>query len=59
MEIIEGLFLEKVKDWLELVKNKNCNKFSEKMKELKKQLMEFDPKYERAYTDMYSLLDDS
>jgi prephenate dehydrogenase len=59
MEIIEGFFLEKVEDWLKLVRNKNCKKFSVKMIDLKKKLMELDPKYERAYSDMYSLLDDS
>lgn len=59
MEKIEGLFLEKVKDWLDLVKKKNCKGFQTKMEEVKKRLKELDPQYEQAYKDMYSLLDDS
>jgi prephenate dehydrogenase len=59
MEKIEGLFLEKVEEWLNLVKNKDCNAFQAKMEQLKKRLKELDPDYERAYKDMYSLLDDS
>ena len=59
IEKIEGLFLEKVKDWLDLVKTKNCIGFQTKMEEVKKRLKELDPHYEQAYKDMYSLLDDS
>lgn len=59
MEKIEGLFLERVEEWLNLVKNKNCEGFQAKMEQLKRRLKELDPDYERAYKDMYSLLDDS
>ena len=59
MEKIEGLFLEKVEDWLNLVKKKNCKEFQAKMEKVKKRLKELDPQYEQAYKDMYSLLDDS
>ena len=57
MEKIEGIFLEKVEEWIKLVRNKNCEDFSAKMDQLGKRLRQLDPKYERAYTDMYSLLD--
>ena len=59
MEKIEGLFLSKVEEWLNLVKTKNCAGFSLKMQQVKKRLKELDPDYERAYRAMYRLLDDS
>ena len=59
IEQIEGLFLEKVEVWLNLVKNKDCSGFSSKMKHVKKRLKELDPEYEQAYRAMYRLLDDS
>jgi len=59
MEMIEGLFLSKVEEWLKLVKSKDCAGFSVKMNQVKKRLKELDPEYERAYRAMYRLLDDS
>jgi len=59
MEQIEGLFLEKVEEWLRLVKAKDCAGFSRKMEQIKKRLRELDPNYERYYRLMYRLLDDS
>jgi prephenate dehydrogenase len=59
MEKIEGLFLEKVEEWLRLVKQKDCSGFSRKMEQVKKRLKELDPDYERYYLLMYRLLDDS
>jgi len=59
MEQIEGLFLEKVEEWLRLVKTKDCAGFSRKMEQIKKRLRELDPDYERYYRLMYRLLDDS
>ena len=57
MEKIEGIFLKKVEEWLQLVKNKNCDGFADKMGEIKKQLKELDPEYERAYKTMYKLME--
>jgi prephenate dehydrogenase len=54
---IEGLFLSKVENWLRLVKSKDCDGFSHKMEQVKEQLKQLDPEYERAYRDMYRLLD--
>jgi len=59
MEKIEGLFLEKVEEWLDLVRRKDCSGFSRKMEQVKKRLQELDPDYERYYQVMYRLLDDS
>jgi prephenate dehydrogenase len=58
MQKIEGLFLNKVEDWLRLVKRKDCAGFSRKMQQVKKRLKELDPEYECAYQAMYRLLDD-
>jgi len=59
MEKIESLFLEKVEEWLNLVKRKDCGGFGRKMGQVKKRLQELDPDYERYYRLMYRLLDDS
>ena len=59
MEKIEGLFLEKVEEWLKLVRTKDCGGFGRKMEQVKKRLKELDPDYERYYRLMYWLLDDS
>jgi prephenate dehydrogenase len=59
MEKIESLFLSKVKEWLNIVKRKDCAEFSYKMQQVRKRLKELDPEYERAYQAMYLLLNDS
>ena len=59
VEKIESLFLEKVEEWLDLVRRKDCSGFSSKMESVKKRLKELDPDYERYYEVMYRLLDDS
>jgi prephenate dehydrogenase len=58
MEKIEGLFLEKVEEWLKLVKSKDCEGFSRRMEQVKKRLKELDPDYERYYGLMYRFLAD-
>lgn len=59
MEQIEGLFLEKVQEWLKLVKRKDCGGFGHKMEQVKKRLKTLDPDYERYYRLMYRLLNES
>ncbi len=59
VEKIESLFLEKVEEWLKLVRRKDCSEFSRKMTQVKKRLKELDPDYERYYEIMYRLLDNS
>jgi prephenate dehydrogenase len=58
VEKIEGLFLEKVEEWLDLVRRKDCDGFSSRMEEVKKLLKKLDPDYERRYDVMYKLLDE-
>jgi len=57
VEKVEGLFLEKVKEWLDLVRRKDCSALSSKMEEIKKRLKDLDPDYKRYYEVMYRLLD--
>ncbi len=59
MEKIEDLFLDKVEEWLKLVKQKDCSGFRNKMEQVKKRLREVDPDYEKYYGLMYRLLSDS
>lgn len=59
MEKIEGLFLEKVEEWLKLVRRKDCEGFGRKMVEVKKRLQELDSDFDRYYLLMYRLLDES
>ena len=57
MQKIEGLFLERVEEWLKLVKRKDCSGFSRRMLQVKKRLKDLDPEYEQAYQIMYKLFD--
>jgi hypothetical protein len=57
MQKIEGLFLERVEEWLKLVKMKDCSGFSSRMLQVKKRLKDLDPEYEQAYQIMYKLFD--
>ena len=59
VEKIEGLFLEKVEEWLKLVKQKDCSGFRRKMEQVKTRLQELDPEFEQYYMLMYRLLGDS
>jgi prephenate dehydrogenase len=56
MEKIENIFLNKVQEWLQLVKNKDCQGFANKMRKVKKQLKKIDPEYENAYQTMYKIM---
>jgi prephenate dehydrogenase len=58
VEKIEGLFLEKVEEWLDLVRQRDCAGFSSKMNEIRKKLKELDPDFERYYEVMYRLLNE-
>jgi prephenate dehydrogenase len=58
VEKIESLFLEKVEEWLELVRQKDCAGFSRKMARVKKRLKDLDPDYKGYYEVMYRLLDE-
>jgi prephenate dehydrogenase len=58
VEKIESLFLEKVEEWLDLVRRKDCAGFSRRMAQVKKRLKDLDPDYERYYEVMYRLMDE-
>jgi len=58
VEKIEGWFLEKVEEWLDLVRQKDCAGFSSKMNQIRKKLQELDPDFERYYEVMYRLLNE-
>ena len=56
IEKIENIFLNKIEEWLQLVKNKDCQGFASKMGQVKKRLKELDPEYENAYKAMYRIM---
>lgn len=54
---IGGLFLKKLKDWLNLIKKKDKKGFANKMGPIKSRLTEVDPNCEKSYKVMHKLLD--
>jgi len=52
-EKIESLFLEKSKEWLDVVRRKDKVAFIKKMELVKKKLREEDPEYKRSYEVMH------
>jgi len=57
IEKIEGLFLEKSREWLDLVKRKNRSAFANKMEVVKTKLMKVNPDYAKSYKVMHMFLD--
>jgi len=57
IEKIEGLFLEKSREWLNMVKRKNRSAFASKMELVKRKLRKVNPDYARSYEVMHRLLD--
>jgi prephenate dehydrogenase len=56
MAEIEKLFQRKVKTWLNLVRNKDRQKFIERMDSLKAKIKERDPDFGKAYENVYKLV---
>jgi len=54
---IEMLFQRKVKTWADLVKNRDRQKFIHRMNKLKNRLEEDDPDFEKAYGNIYELME--
>ncbi len=54
---IEALFQERVKTWAELVKKGNRQQFIQRMSRLKDRLKEENPDFEKAYENMYKLIE--
>jgi len=57
LDKIGGLFLKKLKDWINLIKKKDKKGFASKMGLIKSRLTEVDPNYEKSYKIMHKLLD--
>ena len=56
-EKIEGLFLEKSREWLDAVKRRDKLAFANKMELLKRRLGEVNPDYAKSYEVMHRLLE--
>ena len=57
MEKIESLLIEKAREWLCLIKQKDPEAIAARMNRLKKKLMETSCDYERSYKIMYKMLE--
>jgi prephenate dehydrogenase len=57
MEKIESLFIEKAREWLRLIKQKDPEAIAAKMDSLKSKLMKTSRDYERSYEIMYKMLE--
>jgi prephenate dehydrogenase len=57
MQKIESLFIEKAKEWLKLIKQKDSAAVASKMEQLKGKLMKASGDYARSYEVMYKMLE--
>jgi prephenate dehydrogenase len=57
MEKIESLFIEKAREWLQLIEKKDPEAIAAKMNRLKSKLMKTSRDYERSYKIMYKMLE--
>ena len=57
LEKIEGSFIEKADEWLNLIKQKDRAAITRKMEALKAKLIEASGDYERSYKTMYKMLE--
>ena len=51
-----SLFQEKVREWADLVKNKDRQRFVQQMNVLKDRIKEGNPDFGKAYENMYKLV---
>jgi len=54
---IEGLFMAKAQEWLDLIKKKDANAMVERMEQLKKKLKKTDYDFAESYKTMYKMLE--
>ena len=54
---IESLFIEKAREWLRLIKQKNPEAIASKMESLKSKLIETSRDFEKSYEIMYKMLE--
>jgi len=57
VEKIEGLFLEKAREWLDIVRRRDRLAFAKKMELVKKRLRKVNPDYAKSYEIMHRLLE--
>ena len=57
MEKIESLLIEKAREWLRLIKQKDPEAIAARMNRLKTKLMETSRDYEKSYKTMYKMLE--
>jgi len=57
IEKIEGLFLEKTREWLDVVRRRDRLAFANKMELVKRRLREVNPNYAKSYEVMHRLLE--
>jgi prephenate dehydrogenase len=57
MQKLESLFIEKAKEWLKLIKQKDSAAVASKMEQLKGKLMKASGDYARSYEVMYKMLE--
>ncbi|MBT0158767.1 prephenate dehydrogenase [Candidatus Bathyarchaeota archaeon A05DMB-2] len=57
MDKIESLFIEKAREWLNLIKQKNPEVVAAKMEQLKSRLKRTSRDYEKSYEIMYKMLE--
>jgi len=54
---VEGLFLKKAREWADLVKNKDREKFVRQMTALRKELEQGNPDFGKSYENMYRIVE--
>jgi hypothetical protein len=57
MEKIEGAFIEKAREWLNLIRKKDPVAIAARMEQLKKRLSSKSPDYTKSYEIMYKMLE--
>ncbi len=57
VEGIEETLYRKLGEWMEIIKQRNKQKFVERMRILQERLEEINPKYSKSYEDMYRFLE--
>jgi len=57
LEQLEGAFIEKAHEWLNLIKQRDREAITRKMEQLKAKLMKTSRDYERSYEIMYKMLE--
>lgn len=57
LDKIEDQFMNKAKEWIDLIKSKDADAIVKRMEQLKKKLMETDSDFDKSYEVMYKMLE--